>query len=92
VLFALDPFLRSLFEQCCFEVATEDGMIVSPSGAGSDHDPAGFADMLHAGGDVDPDPDLGPPPGGPSAYRSATPFCTATAQATASTRMAAKRR
>ena len=42
--------------------------------------------MLHAGGDVDPDPDPNPPPGGPSTYRSATPFCTATAQATASTR------
>jgi hypothetical protein len=40
--------------------------------------------MLHAGGDVDPDPDPNSPPGGLSIYRSAMPFCTATVQATAS--------
>ena len=33
-LFVLDPFLPSLFEQYCFEVFTEDGVIVSRSGAG----------------------------------------------------------
>ena len=33
-LFVLDPFLPSLFEQYCFEVVTEDGVIVSRSGAG----------------------------------------------------------
>ena len=33
-LFVLDPFLPSLFEQYCFEVVTEDGVIVSQSGAG----------------------------------------------------------
>ncbi|MBQ0821532.1 hypothetical protein KBI52_15130 [Microvirga sp. HBU67558] len=33
-LFVLDPFLPSLFEQYCFEVVTEDGVIDSPSGAG----------------------------------------------------------
>jgi hypothetical protein len=32
-LFVLDPFLPSLFEQYCFEVVTEDGVIVSSSGA-----------------------------------------------------------
>lgn len=31
-LFVLDPFLSSLFEQYCFEVVTEDRVIVSPSG------------------------------------------------------------
>jgi hypothetical protein len=33
-LFILDPFLPSLFKQYCFEIVTEDGVIVSPSGAG----------------------------------------------------------
>ena len=33
-LFVLDPFLSSVFKQYCFEVVTEDGVIVSPSGAG----------------------------------------------------------
>jgi hypothetical protein len=33
-LFVLDPFLPSLLEQYCFEVVTEAGLIVSPSGAG----------------------------------------------------------
>ena len=32
-LFVLDPFLPSLFEQYCFDDVTDDGMIVSPSGA-----------------------------------------------------------
>ena len=32
-LFVLDPFLSSLFEQYYFEVVTEDGVIVSSSGA-----------------------------------------------------------
>jgi hypothetical protein len=32
-LFVLDPFLPSLFEQYSFEVVTEDGVIVSSSGA-----------------------------------------------------------
>ncbi|WP_409564960.1 hypothetical protein [Microvirga sp.] len=33
-LFVLGPFLYSLFEQYCFEVVTEGGVIVSPSGEG----------------------------------------------------------
>ena len=33
-LFVLDPFLPSLFEQYCFEVVADDGVIVSSSGAG----------------------------------------------------------
>jgi hypothetical protein len=32
-LFVLDPFLPSLFEQYSFEIVTEDGVIVSSSGA-----------------------------------------------------------
>lgn len=32
-LFVLDPFLSSLLEQYCFEVVTENGVIVSSSGA-----------------------------------------------------------